>query len=55
MLVTWDEAVADAVDRAVDELVATSTRRDEIEGNLATGGRIVLVADAGAAIDVGER
>ena len=52
VLVTWDEAVADAVDRAVDELVATSTRRDEIEGNLATGGRIVLVADAGAAIDV---
>ncbi len=51
-LVTWDEAVADAVDRAVDELVATSTRRDEIVGNLATGGRIVLVADAGAAIDV---
>jgi histidinol dehydrogenase len=52
VLVTWDEAVADAVDRAVDELVATSTRRDEIVGNLATGGRIVLVADAGAAIEV---
>jgi len=52
VLVTWDDAVADAVDRAVDELVATSTRRDEIDGNLATGGRIVLVADADAAIDV---
>jgi histidinol dehydrogenase len=52
VLVTWDDAVADAVDREVDELVVSSTRHDEIDGNLASGGRIVLVDDADAAIDV---
>ncbi|MGH9031960.1 MAG: histidinol dehydrogenase [Acidimicrobiia bacterium] len=52
MVVTWSETVADAVDVAVDELLATAGRREEIESTLATGGRIILVDDADAAMAV---
>jgi len=52
VLVTWDEQVADAVDASLDALVADAARRAEIESTLASGGRIVLVDDPGAAIDV---
>jgi histidinol dehydrogenase len=51
VLVTWDPAIADAVDAAVAELVADAPRRTEVEATLATGGRTVLVDDAVRAID----
>jgi histidinol dehydrogenase len=43
ILVTWDEAVADAVDDAVGKLTAEAPRRAEIEATLEAGGRTVLV------------
>ncbi len=43
ILVTWDERVADAVDAAIEQLVANANRRAEIDATLASGGRIVLV------------
>jgi histidinol dehydrogenase len=52
ILVTWDERVADAVDDAIAELAASAPRRSEIEGTLASGGRAVVVDDAGAAMAV---
>ena len=51
VLVTWDPDVADATDAAVDDLLADAPRRAEITSTLATGGRIVLVDDALAALD----
>jgi histidinol dehydrogenase len=42
-LVTWSELVADAVDRQVDRLVESSSRRADLEATLRTGGRAVLV------------
>ncbi len=42
-LVTWSELVADAVDRQVDRLVASSPRRADLEATLQTGGHAVLV------------
>ncbi len=41
-LVTWDEAVADAVSAEVARLVAESPRRAEIESTLADGGYAVV-------------
>jgi histidinol dehydrogenase len=41
-LVTWDEAVAEAVSAAVARLVAESPRRSEIESTLAEGGYAVV-------------
>jgi histidinol dehydrogenase len=52
VLVTWDPAVADDVDAALTALAADAPRRADIESTLATGGRIVLVDDAAAAVDV---
>jgi histidinol dehydrogenase len=52
ILVTWIEAVADAVDRALEAIVADAPRRDEMEMTLAEGGRVVLVQDAAQAIEV---
>jgi histidinol dehydrogenase len=43
VLVTWSEPVASAVDAAIEKLLVESTRRAEIEANLATGGRAVIV------------
>jgi histidinol dehydrogenase len=51
VLVTWDPEVADATDSAVAALLAGASRGDEISATLATGGRIVLVDDAVAALD----
>jgi histidinol dehydrogenase len=51
-VVTWSERLADAVDAAVDGLIAGAGRREEIESTLATGGRIVVVDDADAAMEV---
>ena len=42
-LVTWSEAQAAAVGRAVEELVARSPRRAELEATLGSGGYAVLV------------
>ena len=50
ILVTWVDAVADAVAEAVEKLLADAPRRTEIEATLATGGRLVLVEDADAAL-----
>ena len=48
-LITWDEAVADAVERALDALLVDApTRRDEAEATLDAGGRVVLVDGPGA-------
>jgi histidinol dehydrogenase len=51
VLVTWEESVADAVDAALDELLADAPRRADITATLDVGGRVVLVADALAALD----
>jgi len=42
-LVTWSEEVADAVDAAVDRIVAESPRRADLEATLGAGGWAVLV------------
>ena len=49
---TWIEDVADAVDRALEAIVADAPRRDEMEMTLADGGRVVLVQDAAQAVEV---
>jgi histidinol dehydrogenase len=51
VLVTWDADVADAVDAALTDLLAEATRGDDIAATLASGGRVVLVDDAVAALD----
>jgi histidinol dehydrogenase len=52
VLVTWEPAVADAVDHAIEVQVRESDRSVEIEATLLGGGRIVLVDGAVAAIEV---
>jgi histidinol dehydrogenase len=42
-LITWSESVADEVSKAVDEIVAASPRRADLESTLASGGYAVLV------------
>jgi histidinol dehydrogenase len=42
-LVTWSPDAADAIDAAIDGVVATSPRRADIEATLAEGGYTVLV------------
>jgi len=42
-LVTWSEELADAVDTAVDRIVAESPRRADLEATLGAGGWAVLV------------
>jgi histidinol dehydrogenase len=51
ILVTWDEAVADAVDDAVGKLTAEAPRRAEIEATLESGGRTVLVDAPDVAVE----
>ena len=51
-LVTWDPAVADAVDEALARLVAKAPRRDEIASTFTSGGFCALVDDAAAATAV---
>lgn len=51
-LVTWDEAVADAVTAEVARLVAASPRRADIESTLAGGGYAVVVDGPEQAVDV---
>jgi histidinol dehydrogenase len=52
MLVTWDEALVDAVDAALAARLEVAPRRSEIEATLRTGGRAVLVRDAEQALAV---
>ncbi len=51
-LVTWDEAVVDAVSRAVTRLVKASPRRGDIESTLAEGGHAVICDNPEQAIAV---
>ena len=51
-LITWSEAVAEAVNTAIDRLVARAPRRGDIEATLAEGGYAVLVDGPREAIDV---
>jgi histidinol dehydrogenase len=51
-LVTWDEAVADAVDAEVASIVAGSPRRADVESTLAGGGYAVLVDGPEQALEV---
>lgn len=43
ILITWSEAVADAIDAAIAGLLDDAPRRADIEATLAGGGRVVLV------------
>ncbi len=55
IVLTWDPAVADAVDLALAELLTDAPQRAELEDTLHTTGRIVIVDDvdaASAAIDI---
>jgi histidinol dehydrogenase len=51
-LVTWSEAVLDAVSAAVGRIVADSPRRAELESTLGSGGRACLVDGPEAALAV---
>ncbi len=52
VLVTWSEQAADAVDAALDTMLASTPRRAEAEATLSTGGQAIVVDDAYAALDV---
>jgi histidinol dehydrogenase len=51
VLITWDEQVAADVIEALDLLVTTHERPDEVENALIEGGRAVLVRDLQHALD----
>jgi histidinol dehydrogenase len=51
-LISWDPDALDAIERAIDGLVAHSARRDDIEATFATGGHAVLVDSPTDAIAV---
>ncbi len=51
-LVTWDEAVADAVCAAGEELLASAPRADDIRATLSAGGYVALVDGPEAALAV---
>jgi len=51
-LVTWDDAVADAVAAMVADMVPRSPRRAHLEATLAEGGYVVLCDDAAHALEV---
>ncbi len=51
-LVTWDEAVADAVCEAGNKLLADAARADDIRATLEAGGYVALVDDRAAALAV---
>ncbi len=50
VLVTWSEPLADAVDDAIDKLLADAPRRAEIEATLGATGHTVLVDGPDAAL-----
>lgn len=53
-LITWDEAVAHAVISAVDELLTTAPRADEIKSTLRDAGYAVIVDSPEAALAVSD-
>ena len=54
-LVCWDDAVADAVDEAIDKLVAVAPRREDIASTLAQAGYAVVCDSRTQAIEVANR
>jgi histidinol dehydrogenase len=54
-LVCWDDAVADAVDEAIDKLVAVAPRREDITSTLAQAGHAVVCDSRAQAIEVANR
>lgn len=54
-LITWDEAVADAVDGEIARLVAAAPRADEISATLASNGWLALVDGPAQAVEVANR
>jgi histidinol dehydrogenase len=50
-VITWDEALADKVEAAIDALLAVADRREEAAATLEQGGRIVLVDGPERAVD----
>jgi histidinol dehydrogenase len=50
--ITWDEAVADAVDEAVARLTERAARRDDIAATLASNGWLAVVDGPDQAIEV---
>lgn len=53
-LITWSTSVLDAVDEALDAVVAASPRRTDLEATLAGGGMAVLVDGPAAALAVAD-
>lgn len=51
-LITWSEDAADAIDEAIERLVAAAPRRAEIESTLGGGGWLALVDSPEQAIEV---
>jgi histidinol dehydrogenase len=51
-LITWSEAAADAIEGAIERLVATAPRRADIEATLGANGWIALVDHPEQAIEV---
>jgi histidinol dehydrogenase len=51
VLVTWSDALADAVDAALGALTAGAARRAEIDASFTAAGRIVLVSGPEAAME----
>ena len=51
-LVVWDDAVAERVDLALETLLLSTARREDAESTLQDGGRVIIVEDAGRALDV---
>ncbi len=50
-MITWDPAVADNVEGALEALLAATRRHDDAAATLASGGRIVLVDGPDQAMD----
>ena len=53
-LITWDEAVADAVDAEVSRIVEASPRRDDVTATLTSAGWVVLVDGPDEALAVSD-
>jgi histidinol dehydrogenase len=54
-LVCWDAAVADAVEAAIETIVAEAPRAEHIRATLAESGYAVVVDDPAAAVDIVNR
>ena len=52
VLITWDSAVADAVDQEIESRLVDAPRREDILATLATGGRSIMVDNPEQAMKV---